>query len=208
MPAAPIFLILAFALLLYMSAWFIFGFLYLRRLDSLDSAWGLGFVYIAFIALLITQNYQLISLLSLLLVTAWGFRLSFRVTARNMRKSEDERYAVYRRKFAGNLNALVFIRLFLAQGALIFLISFAMVAIIVADDFNKPLAYTGLVIWAFAVVFEPAASRIAKNRLGGIIVWIGAGIVAVSAGQYWGLIGLVAAYLSARASTFALPPKH
>ncbi|HYF97111.1 MAG TPA: DUF1295 domain-containing protein, partial [Patescibacteria group bacterium] len=87
-------LILAFAILIYMAAWFVFGFLYLKRLDSLDSAWGLGFVYLAVISLVIMDNYETIPLIALLLVSIWGSRLFAHITARNMKKQEDARYAV------------------------------------------------------------------------------------------------------------------
>ena len=220
-------LILAFAMLIYMAAWFVFGFLYLKRLDSLDSAWGLGFVYLAVISLVIMDNYKIIPLLSLLLVSIWGIRLFVHITARNMKKQEDVRYAVYRKKFANNLNASVFTRLYLTQGALILLISTASVAAIISDDFIQPLAIAGLVVWTFGIFYEAVAdlqlSRFIRlktgkimtgglwkysrhpNYFGEITAWSGAGIVAASAGQYWGLIGpIVITYLLTRVSGIPL----
>ncbi|HET7672931.1 MAG TPA: DUF1295 domain-containing protein [Candidatus Saccharimonadales bacterium] len=220
-----LFLLLALTMLVYMSAWYVFGFLYLKRIDSVDSAWGLGFVYLAGISMVILGNYQPIPLLSLALVSLWGVRLFLHITARNMHKEEDERYTIYRKKFARRLNRLVYIRLFLAQGALILVISMASIGAIIAEDFNRPVAFLGLAVWGLGIVFEAIADaqlqrfiRSGKkkggimtsglwrysrhpNYFGEITAWVGAGIVACSAGNYWGLIGTFAiTYLITRFS--------
>ena len=204
-----------------------FGFLYLKRLDSLDSAWGLGFVYLAVISLVIMDNYETIPLIALLLVSIWGSRLFAHITARNMKKQEDARYAVYRKKFANNLNISVFTKLYLTQGALILIISTASVAAIISDDFIQPLATIGLIVWAFGIFYEAIADfqlrrfirlKAGKimtgglwkysrhpNYFGEITAWSGAGLVAVSAGQYWGLIGpIIITYLLTRVSGIPL----
>lgn len=222
-----LFFILAVAMLIYMTAWFVFGFLYLKRIDSVDSAWGLGFIYAAAIALITFETYNPFTLISFGLVSAWGLRLFAHITLRNIKKPEDKRYAAYRQKYARNLNTLVYTRLFLTQGALILLISSASIAAVVSDKFNEPLAYAGFAVWVFGILFESIAdlqlNRFLKqktgkimtsglwrysrhpNYFGEITAWCGAGLVALSAGQFWGLIGpLVIAYLIVKVS--GLPP--
>lgn len=220
-------IILLLAMLIYMTAWFVFGFLYLKRIDSVDSAWGLGFIYVAAIALITFENYNSFALISFGLVTAWGLRLFVHITLRNIKKSEDGRYAVYRQKYANNLNSLVYTKLFLTQGVLILIISSASIAAITADDFNPTFAYIGFAVWVFGILFESVAdlqlNRFVKrktgkimssglwrysrhpNYFGEITAWTGAGLVAASAGQFWGLIGpAVIAYLIIKVS--GLPP--
>lgn len=216
MSIIPLLLILLLAIFVYISAWYVYGFLFLKRIDSLDSAWGLGFVYIALITLFISNNFETIPLLSTLLVMIWGIRLSYHITKRNMKKTEDPRYGKYREKFKSNLNQFVYIKLFLPQATLVLLISFASIGAINGDNFSS-LAYAGLGIWIVGIIFEATADAQLKsflskktgklmtsglwrysrhpNYFGEITSWFGAGIVAVSAGNYWGLIGTLTIYI-------------
>lgn len=227
MSEAGLFLILALAAVVYISAWFVFGFLYLNRIDSVDSAWGLGFVYLGAVALISKENYHLFPVLGFMLVTIWGLRLFTHITTRNVKKPEDSRYKVYREKFASNLNFLIYTRIFLVQGALILIISTASLAVISGKDFNTPLAWAGLVVWAAGIIFESVADAQLRtflaakkggimkqglwrysrhpNYFGEITAWTGAAITACAAGRYWGIIGpLSIAYLIIKVS--GLPP--
>lgn len=227
MVLAGLFTLLTLASIIYIAAWFVFGFLYLKRIDSVDSAWGLGFIYVAAIALAVMDNYETIPLLALLFTTLWGLRLFIHITSRNIKKKEDGRYAVYRKKFARRLNALIFTRIFLVQGLLIVIISTASVGAIISEDFNLTWAYAGFTLWALGIVYESIADiqlrkfiagghegimtgglwRYSRhpNYFGEITAWTGAAIVASSGGNYWGLIGpLTIAYLIIKVS--GLPP--
>lgn len=222
-----IFLMLALAMIIYMSLWFAYGFLYLNRIDSVDSAWGLGFIYIATITLLVQGNYQAVSMLSFALVCIWGLRLFWHITLRNIKKPEDSRYEVFRQKYANKLKTLIFTRIFLFQGLLIILVSFASIAVLTSKNFNEPLAYIGLAVWASGIVLESVADaqlrKFLKQKTGGIMqsglwkysrhpnyfgeitAWSGAAITACAGGSYWGVIGpVVIAFLIIRIS--GLPP--
>jgi steroid 5-alpha reductase family enzyme len=219
--------ILAVAVVVYISLWYVFGFLYLKRIDSVDSAWGLGFVYLALISLFITENYSTIPLLSAALVCVWGLRLTYHITKRNLKKPEDERYAIYRKKFAENLNVKIYFNIFLVQGALMLIISSASIGAIVANEYIESLAYIGLFIWAFGIVFEALADYQLKqflrqktgkimdkglwhysrhpNYFGEITSWVGASIVACSGGNYFGVLGAITiAFLIIKVS--GIPP--
>lgn len=214
MPIWPLFIILNFAAWLYISLWFAFG-QYLKRHDVLDSAWGLGFAYLALISLLTFANFEPIPLIATGLVCLWGIRLFAHITSRNIKKAEDSRYAEYRRKWQKNFALNAYLRLYLPQALLMLVICSSAIAVITAESFYEPVAYIGLAIWLFGIVFESIAdaqlrtflsSKPAKgsimdrglwrysrhpNYFGEITVWTGAAIVALSASVWWGVIGAI-----------------
>lgn len=222
-------IILALSITLYMSLWYAFGFLYLKRVDSVDVAWGLGFIYVAVITYFIFTNYSLFPTITLALVSIWGLRLSLHIASRNIKKAEDPRYKVFRDKWTKNLALNVYLRIFLLQGALILIVSSPISAILIGSSFNQPLAFLGFGVWTFGILFESVADyqlrrflreKKAKNQImdqglwrysrhpnyfGEITAWTGASVVACSAGNFWGLIGpALLAFLIIKISGF--PP--
>lgn len=225
---ASLLAIIPVALLIYMTAWFVYGFLYLKRIDTVDISWGLGFIYAAVISYFVFGSNGLAPFLGLLFVIVWGLRLSIHIGSRLVKKSEDPRYKIYRDKWSKNLNFNVYTRIFLLQGLLIALISTASLGIIIGKDFNPAFAVIGFAVWTFGIVYESIADyqlrKFVKtkkpgqimnkglwllsrhpNYFGEITAWIGAGIVACSAGNFWGIIGpLVITFLILKIS--GLPP--
>lgn len=214
MPVLPLFFILAIALIVYMSLWFALGVIYLKRIDAVDVAWGLGFIYVAVITLLIVSNFEPIQLLAVALVCLWGLRLSLHIGSRNIKKTEDSRYKIFRDKWKSNFQVNVYLRIFLLQAALILAISTSSVGVITATQEPTVLTAAGFLVWVFGLGFEAISDRQLRNFLkkknsgeimksglwkysrhpnyfGEITVWIGAGLVASSLGNYWGLIGPV-----------------
>lgn len=223
-----LFALIVLAVILYSSLWFAYGFLYFKRIDSVDIAWGLGFIYLAIIGYLIFSSKELIPTIGLILVIIWGLRLSLHIGFRFATKSEDSRYKMYRKKWQKNLNISVFLKIFLLQGFLIAAISTASIGVISGKDFNIFIATVGIMIWMIGIFYESIADyqlakfvktkkpdRIMKtglwkysrhpNYFGEIVVWSGAGLVACSASNFWGLIGpLVITYLIVKVS--GIPP--
>lgn len=220
------------ASLLYISLWYVLA-LRVKRIDIVDSAWGLGFVYVGLMSLLVQPSQGVIQVITLGLVTIWGLRLFTHITARNLKKSEDARYAEYRRKWGNQFKLKAYTNIYLVQGLLIVLVSTPVIAIMnhPTSEFNA-LVITGFIVWVAGLLFEIVADhqlrqflktrakgQIMQNGLwkysrhpnyfGEITCWWGASIVALGIGGWWGFIGAVTiTYLIVKAS--GLPPleKH
>lgn len=227
----PLLVLLLLSSVVYISLCYIFGFLYLKRIDLLDSFWGIGFVYLALITYFLINPSNFFSLASLLLVCIWGIRLFWHITSRNIKKPEDERYKKYREKYKQNLNINVYFKLFLSQGLLIWIVSLAAIGAIASDEYKAIPAFIGLAIWLFGIIFEATADHQLKvflktkkpgeimtsglykytrhpNYFGEVALWVGAAIVAISAGNYWGIIGAaVISYLILKVSGVPLLEK-
>jgi steroid 5-alpha reductase family enzyme len=205
---------------LYMSAWFLAGD-WLRRDDLVDSAWGIGFVFVALITMWHENNYNWYKLLSLLLVTVWGLRLSWHLTSRNSRKKEDWRYKQMRIRWKKMRVLQTYVKIYLFQGLLILVISAPVVGVLVSD--KQPIAglmTAGFIIWSCGIVYEAVADyqlsqfktgkgeksqavydgglwRYSRhpNYFGEIVLWLGAAIVALGVQRWWAVVGpIVLAY--------------
>ena len=199
----------------YMSLWFLMA-LYTKRYDVVDSAWGLGFVLVAWVSLALNGKPSTVQIVSALLVSLWGLRLFVHIARRNWRKHQDDhRYEELRAAWGKHEKRKAYTNVFLLQGVLVLLVSTPMVAIAQA---NQPTLNVGVVIgwiiWVFGMAFEAAADYQLANFLhhrkkgsheltnkglwgysrhpnyfGEITTWWGAAVVAVSVGGWWGVIG-------------------
>lgn len=219
--------LLLVAMFVYMSIWFGFAFL-VKRIDAVDSAWGLGFVYVALIVLF-SDHLPAAARAAAILTGVWGLRLSWHITQRNRRTTEDKRYAVYRKKWGDNFWSKAYTNIYLLQGLLILLVSTPLVAIEsrMGKTWNA-LMWTGFGVWVFGILFEAIADyqlrrfratvRTHKvlqtglwhysrhpNYFGEIMTWLGAALVAGGLGQWWGFVGpVVIAFLITQVS--GIPP--
>lgn len=220
------------ASLIYISLWYVLA-LRIKRIDIVDSAWGLGFVYIGLMSLLVQPTYGVVQTLTLALVAIWGVRLFAHITARNIKKTEDMRYVEYRRTWGNKFKLKAFTNIYLVQGLLIVLVSMPIIAIMnhPSSEFNS-LLVAGFAVWIFGILFEIVADHQLRqflktrqkgqimqgglwkysrhpNYFGEITCWWGASIVALGLGAWWGFIGaLTITYLIVKVS--GLPPleKH
>lgn len=197
----------------YMTLWYGIS-LYTKRLDVVDTAWGLGFVVVAWVSLALRGNFGSIAVVSAILTSIWGLRLAAHIANRNWKKSEDDhRYQELRTKW-GDKQYKVYTNVFLLQGALMTLISLPMIAIAFHRDTANLFHYIGWVIWLGGIIFEATADlqlgrfiqrrdpeshaimdkglwRYSRhpNYFGEVTVWWGAAIVALASGQWWGILG-------------------
>ena len=111
--------------LIFMSAAFAIAY-YRKRLDTVDIAWGLGFVTVAFST--VWQKPAITTLVIYFLVAIWGLRLANHIWQRAKVTSEDPRYEEIGRKWKGNYWQRAYVSIFLVQGALILLVSLPVVA--------------------------------------------------------------------------------
>ena len=183
-----------------------------RRLDTVDVAWGLGFVLVAWAAEL--QQASGRSLLIALLVSIWGLRLAWHIGERSRKRGEDPRYVELTQNWNGNIWLRAYLSIFLVQGALIWLVSLPVVMAAGRQLHGLSwLSVLGALIWLAGFVFEATADRQLANFLadknhpkvlqtglwrysrhpnyfGELKQWGGIGIIALQASYGWlGLLG-------------------
>lgn len=144
-----------YTVLIYMTFWFLVS-VAIRRNDIADIAWGLGFVFIALAAW--TQPSQTGSLanLSLLLTAIWGLRLAGHIYLRNRHKSEDFRYAQWRKDWGKLFYIRSFLQVFLLQGALLLCIALPVILTVGLPHTTEVSAWAlaGVITWGFGFFFE------------------------------------------------------
>jgi len=155
------YLILALALLGYMTFWF-FVSIIKKRNDVADIAWGLGFVLLTWLSFL-TSGFSFVALLVNGLVTIWGLRLALHIYNRNKNKPEDSRYLEWRKSWK-NFYLRSYIQVFLLQGIFLFLISLPVIFInhSVSSSFGI-LGIVGLLVWILGFYFESTGDRQLKE---------------------------------------------
>ena len=142
----------ALVLAAYMLMWFVISIIR-RRNDVADTAWGLGFVLVAWLSLYL-GGASLIKGLVCVFVSIWGIRLAQHVHARNKNKPEDFRYAQWRQTWK-YFYLRSFFQIYVLQGVLLYLISLP-VQFIQFEAVSSITWFTllGCCIWAFGLVFE------------------------------------------------------
>ncbi len=198
----------------YMTLWYGIA-LYTKRYDVVDSAWGLGFVLVAWVSLALRGNFGSLQIVSAVLVSLWGLRLFSHIASRNWRKSEDDhRYQELQAKWGADERQKAYTNIFLLQGLLVTIICTPMIALAFTRTGPNVFSYIGWIVWLFGICFEALADRqlatfIAHrskgaheimsrglwhysrhpNYFGEVMTWWGAAIVAISVGGWWGIIG-------------------
>lgn len=103
------------AVFLYMNVLFCLA-LWLKKNDIVDVAWGLGFILITLLSLLLVPGYSLRRLLVSALVLIWGSRLALYIFIRNRGKKEDFRYAQWKKDWGTNWALRSYLQVFILQG--------------------------------------------------------------------------------------------
>lgn len=184
-----------------------------KRLDMVDTAWGLGFIVVAWSVYL--QEPATRTLVIAGLVSIWGLRLANHIWRRSRKKDEDDpRYQEIASKWQGNYWLRAYFSVFMLQGALVLVVSLP-VTVASSEPLNgwAWLTWLGLLIWLKGFVFESIADhqlaqylklkdrpKVLKtglwkysrhpNYYGEIVQWWGIGIIALQVNYGWlGLIG-------------------
>lgn len=222
---------LVIASTIFMTMWFFLS-RYAKRIDIIDAGWGLVFVYLTGLTLMLHGQPGVFEWLVFGFVAVWGTRLFLHIAGRLQSKSEDPRYGLYRKKWGSSFAVNAYLRIFLVQALLAVLVVSPVIAAIVSpNEVIVWIAAIGFGIWALGIVYETIADRqlaqfisrkagrqpddvMARglwkysrhpNYFGEIIAWLGASIVAISVGQWWGLIGpIVITFLIVKIS--GIPP--
>jgi steroid 5-alpha reductase family enzyme len=203
----------AVLIVVYMSLWFLVA-RKRDRIDTVDSAWGSGFVVAAWAVAV--QEPSSRSTIIAVLVTIWSARLTAHLAKRTLTKPEDPRYVELAKKWKGSKWVRAYFSIFLLQGLLVWVISWP--AIFATGKLNSSLGWltaVGVVLWIIGFILESAADRqlaafLQRNKgktmqsglwrysrhpnfFGELLQWWAIGIIALQAHLGWvGLIGPLA----------------
>lgn len=157
-----------FLTLIFVSIFWYTLSVFFKRNDIADIAWGANAVILALFAFFLTEvsffSPQGILLFALIF---WGVRLSWHITKRIFQKSEDPRYAKYRKEW-GSLFALKsFLFIFLGQAFLIGIIAITPLYVYTYGEYFSwnLLSFLGVILWVFGFFFESLADKQLKTFL-------------------------------------------
>jgi steroid 5-alpha reductase family enzyme len=184
---------------------------FLKNASIVDIFWGLGFVLVNGFCFYATPGFSLLKIITVVLVTLWGLRLSAYIFFRNLGKPEDYRYQEFRRNYGEKRYWwFSFFQVFLLQGTLVWLISAPLLAInyYSVEKTIWPIAVLGILVWLVGFTFEAGGDwQLARfkanstnkgklltsgfwkytrhpNYFGDAAVWWGFAILSVASGCY------------------------
>jgi steroid 5-alpha reductase family enzyme len=131
--------------------------LLLRNSSIVDPFWGTGFVIVNWLYFALTPDgFAARKWLIAVLVTIWGLRLSIHLLRRNWRAGEDFRYRKWREENWARWWWMSFLRVFMLQGVLLWIISAPLLAAQIRPipDHLTVLDWIGVVVWAVGFFFE------------------------------------------------------
>jgi steroid 5-alpha reductase family enzyme len=183
----------------------------LKNSSIVDIFWGTGFVIVTWLIFLLTPDGFLPrKILTGLLVTIWGLRLSIHLLLRNWGKPEDFRYQKWRQESGSIWWLKSFFQVFLLQGFLMWIISTPIIAAEISPV--SPLGfldYLAVIVWGVGFFFETAGDYQLKkfkynpankgkvldsgvwrysrhpNYFGDAFQWWGFYLLALSANAWW-----------------------
>ena len=152
----------------YMTFWFLVS-LIIKRNDVADFAWGLGFVVVSISSFIKLANYTFTSIAITSLVVIWGLRLSSHIGSRNLKKSEDSRYKVWRDTWGKWFILRSYLQVYILQGFLMLVIvSPVLIVYTYPKERVSPLVILSILIWIFGFIFEVVSDnqlkKFVKNR--------------------------------------------
>jgi steroid 5-alpha reductase family enzyme len=203
----------AIALLVLMTgAWLLS--LRLRDVSIVDVAWGLGFVVVAVVAAATGHGDGGRRVVVTVLTVVWGLRLALYIGRRKLRHpGEDPRYTRMRDRHGARFGLVSLGTVFLFQGLLVWVVSQVQQGVSAQGGGLGVLDWIGVAVWAVGLGFEAVGDaqmarfkadpahrgtvmdrglwRLTRhpNYFGDFCVWWGLGLVALSAGAWWGLAG-------------------
>lgn len=128
-----------------------------RKLTVVDTAWGLGFVAVAVVSLVVTgygdgmpgpQSFLF------LLVLLWGVRLALHLQMRNANAPEDPRYQHLADEDGRSFAQVALRRVFIPQGVAMWLVATPVMVGMNNEDTGTVQTWLGLAVWAVGMFFE------------------------------------------------------
>lgn len=124
-----------------------------RRLDTIDTAWGLGFAAVAVVGVVLSDGGWRAWLVFGLTAT-WGLRLAWHIHRRNARRGEDPRYVAIAERAGGNPYRHITTVVYPTQGAVMWLVSTPLQAAAHLDAGFGVLDVLGVALWLVGFGFE------------------------------------------------------
>ncbi|MEV0011157.1 DUF1295 domain-containing protein [Streptomyces sp. NPDC051840] len=121
-----------------------------------DVAWGLGFAAVAVVSYAMSagDGDGTLRLLVTVLTVVWGLRLAVHIGRRGRGHGEDPRYEAMLAKAPGSPALYALRKVYLLQGALVWLVSLPVQAGQYLPGPAGAWAWTGTAVWAVGLVFE------------------------------------------------------
>ncbi|HET9174254.1 MAG TPA: DUF1295 domain-containing protein [Candidatus Saccharimonadales bacterium] len=129
-----------------------------KRLDTVDTAWGLAYIVPASLAL--GFQLQASTIVIGIAVYIWAIRLATHILERNRHRSDDPRYQELSKKWGGNFWLRAYVSIFFTQAVLVWLVS---IPVVMAT--NTPLRHgtvlvvLGALVWVSGFLVEAVADR-------------------------------------------------
>jgi len=166
-PVVGVLWFLLLATMLLLSIVFLLSQL-LRRLDSIDAAWGVAFIVVA-IGSFVLRDRQLgftTPMVVTVLVSIWGLRLTYHIIRRLVRSSEDTRSAVYRKQWGKFVILRSFLQIYMVQAVLVIVASMAVIHInLFSDGDLSGWTFVGFAIWLVGFGFEAIGDAQLQNHI-------------------------------------------
>jgi steroid 5-alpha reductase family enzyme len=182
----------------------------LRDASIVDVAWGIAFVVVAFLCFALGDgDAQRLALVTGMTVV-WGLRLALYIGRRKVRNpGEDHRYGAVRERYGDRFPLVSLYWVFLAQGALVLVVSLPIHGAAGSHEPLGALDYAGVLLWLAGLVFEAVGdAQLARfkadpankgrvmdrglwrytrhpNYFGEFVVWWGFYLIALGAGAWW-----------------------
>lgn len=142
---------------LYMSMFYLIA-LKLKDNSIADIAWGIGFIFIAILNLMLAEQIYLRQIMLTGLVSIWGIRLAVHIYLRHRGKPEDFRYAEMRKKWGKRASLKSFTHVFMFQGLMLLTIAYPIIMV----NAHPETGFTffdliGILIWTIGFTFEVVA---------------------------------------------------
>ncbi len=146
--ASGLFLVLSILTALWLLS------LAVKDASIIDIFWGLGFVVLAWWYRNQLGATDTRSLVLCCMVTLWGLRLSLHLAARNLGKPEDYRYQEMRKEAGKNFWWVSFLRVFMLQGFLLWIIAAPLLIAQTMPTALTMLDWIGIILFIIGFGFE------------------------------------------------------
>jgi steroid 5-alpha reductase family enzyme len=129
----------------------------MEKLTVVDTAWGLGFIAVAFVSLWVSgygDGMPSPQAFLFFLVLVWGVRLALHVNNRNAKAPEDPRYQQLADADGRSFTEVALRRVFIPQGVAMWLVATPVMVGMNNLDTGTVQAWLGLAVWAVGMFFE------------------------------------------------------
>ncbi len=128
-----------------------------EKLTVVDTAWGLGFIAVAFVSLFVTgygDGMPRPQIFLFALVFFWGLRLALHLNNRNAKAGEDPRYQQLAEADGRTFAQVALRRVFIPQGVAMWLVAFPVMVGMNNEGIGTIQGWLGLVVWLVGMFFE------------------------------------------------------